>query len=233
MTRNLAMSVSAALLTIFCVASPASSLLANVRAHSANLMREARAKCPAWPAGSGLLLDGDFHESPDPADAYVEGGKGERLSPGWRVSKGNVDLVGSTFWPSPDDICKMDLDGLEPGGIKSRRFPTSPSSVYTLTFLLSGNSDCAPRIKTLVVTAAGQAQSYSWDVAGGNDAQHGIYKSQSWNFTANASVTRVFFTSEDPKRRSPGCGPVVAAVSVTQSTSRTVSRPAATSLAHS
>ncbi len=87
--------------------------------------------------------------------------------------------------------------------------------MYTVTFLLSGNSDCPPEVKTMKVTAGHQFDTFTWDVSNGNDAQHDKFAAESWSFTAAGHDTKLQFLSTDPKN-SPGCGAVVAYVAVTK-----------------
>jgi len=64
------------------------------------------------------------------------------------------------------------------------------------------------------VSAAGQAQQFTWNTASGNSANNGVFQTQTWSFAANGPTATLQFTSLDPKKS--GCGPVVAAISVTQ-----------------
>jgi hypothetical protein len=81
-------------------------------------------------------------------------------------------------------------------------------AAYIVTFLLSGNGHCAPTIKTVNVSADGQFTQFTWNISNNNDAQHGQYQQEQWQFTATHSTTRLTFNSQDPKRS--GCGAVIA-----------------------
>jgi hypothetical protein len=168
-------------------------------------------RCPAWPSGTGLLLDGDFHQAPYPG-SYQTYYKGQGFSRDWRVTLRSIDVVGTDF-RNPGGICSVDLDGVRVGAIAHSPFPTRPSAGYTVTFLFSGNAGY-PTVKTLHVEAAGQSETLQWDTSNGNDAQHGVFVQQSWNFTALSSKTRLVFTSLDPNGPKSRNGPVIAAVSV-------------------
>ena len=111
-------------------------------------------------------------------------------------------------------MCSVDLDGIAVGAIKHNAFATTPSAAYTVSFLLSGDATCAPTVKTMEVKAAGQSQTFTWDISKGNDAQHGVFQAETWSFTAASLSTALEFASLD--RRGSGCGAVIAAIAVTQ-----------------
>jgi choice-of-anchor C domain-containing protein len=173
-------------------------------------------KCQASPSGSGLLYDGDFQLMPDIGAHYSEYFAGEPFAPEWRVTRGSIDFNGSTGWgpAAPNNACTVDLDGINPGAIKSKSFATLPSATYTVTFLFSGNGGAPPQIKTLDVEAAGQSARFTWDQSAG-DAEHGNWTTQTWSFTATSSKTSVTFVSRDPQ--DDARGPIVGDISVTQS----------------
>jgi hypothetical protein len=173
-----------------------------------------QANCAAHPGGTGILADGDFSQAPDPGNTYIRFFRGQVFAPSWQVVKRNIDFVGSNSW-GPTGFCSVDLDGNHVGGIGHSGFQTKPGAAYTVTFLLSGNSDCPPTVKTMKVLAADQFAAFSWDTSNGNDAQHDKFATETWGFTAAKPVTTLKFESTDPLR-SPGCGAVVAAISVTR-----------------
>ncbi len=116
-------------------------------------------------------------------------------------------------------MCSLDLDGTPgAGGVATATFPTTKGDVYDVGFLFSGNGACAPRFKVMIVAAAGKEQTFTWDIAGHHDAQHGFFQEESWSFTAAGAQTSIAFVSRDPKPQSATCGPVLTAVSVTKGT---------------
>jgi Protein of unknown function (DUF642) len=179
----------------------------------------AKTFCPTSPNGSGLLEDGDFSQARYPGPNWIVFGKGQKFAPRWKVAKETVDFVGGYFL-TPNGVCSVDLDGdaTNPmgsiGSIAHSPFATVSGLAYTATFLFSGNGFNAPTVKTMVVSAAGQSQQFTWDTSSGNDAEHGVFQIESWSFTAVGPTTKLKFTSLDPKKSC--CGPVVAAISVTQ-----------------
>jgi hypothetical protein len=175
------------------------------------------ANCPAYPGGSGILADGDFSQVSDPGNTLFEYSKGQVFAPSWQVTKGTVDLVGSTYNFQPwniDGLCSVDLDGITAGGIGHSGFATTPGAAYTVTFILSANGYCPPTVKTIKILADRQFTSMTWDTSNGHDGQHGIFTQETWGFTAAGPISTLKFVSLDPK--SSDCGPVVAAISVTK-----------------
>jgi hypothetical protein len=187
--------------------SPASPLA--VRASSTT-------NCPAASDNSGVPADGDFSKASEPgSNGDVVYFKGQIFAPGWKVTTDSIDFVGSAYW-DVGGYCSVDLDGQQDhnpvGGIKSASFETQPNQKYNVIFTMSGNGHCPPTVKTMDVEAAGQFAQFTWDTSNNNDAQHGQYAQQSWQFTATKSFTRLTLKSQDPKKS--GCGAVVADIYV-------------------
>lgn len=172
--------------------------------------------CPAYSGGSGILVDGDFSLASDPGDKYIAYTKGQTFAPEWVMAGAhNLNFVGSTYW-NVDSLCSANLDGaLGTGAAIHQGFVTVRNTVYTVTFLLSGDGSCAPTTKTVVVKAENQSKTFTWNTASGNDAQDGNYTAETWSFTANALMAHLEFKSLDPKHSQ--CGAVIAGVGVTAS----------------
>ncbi len=171
--------------------------------------------CPVDRHGTGLLPDGDFSQSPDPGDGYWVYSARESFAPAWTVRRRSVNLVGSSYW-NVGDYCSVDLDGDQAGGIYSTSFTTKRGKSYQVKFILSGNGDfdrSDPNRKTVSLQAENQIHVFTWNVSDGNDAQHGKYAYQTWNFQATRTETTLTFVSRDAK--GSFAGPVVADISVT------------------
>lgn len=211
------------LLGVVTVAAGCSSSMANPGSASYQSVlpasRSYSASCPASPGGTGILHDGDFSQAGQPGPpgnaVYV---KGEGFSPSWKVTQNSIDFLSASYW-NMDGLCSVDLDGLwmpsfpDPvGAVQSSGVRTKPNHYYTVSFLLSGNGDCAPTVKRFEIWAADQFKNYTWDTSNGNDARHGKYASESWQFVAKGKSTRIRLSSGDPNGSS--CGPVVAAISL-------------------
>jgi hypothetical protein len=123
--------------------------------------------------------------------------------------------VGPGDFNPPNGVCSIDLDGLSVGAIAHAPFLTTPSATYTVGFLFSGNGSCGPNVKTMMVKAAGQSETLTWDLSSQGSANNGNFLQETWSFAATGSRTRVGFISLD-QPPSNTCGPVVAAISVTK-----------------
>jgi hypothetical protein len=216
MARAVAISCVLAVAALFAAGQAASSSVVRTRGN-AYIASSSTQMCPAWPSGSGLLVDGDFSQATYPGSSWITFRKGAKFAPLWRVDKHTIDFVGGYF-KTPSGVCSIDLDGDfeigSIGGVTHAAFPTVSRSTYTVSFLFSGNGFGAPTIKTMRVSAAGQSQEFTWNVSSGNDAQNGVFQVESWSFVAAGSRTWLTFGSLDPKRSC--CGPVIAAVAVTR-----------------
>jgi uncharacterized protein DUF642 len=209
------------------VAITALSALATTSAHGSVRTRAAghamvhasTGKCVAWPAGSGLLKDGDFSLATNPGDIQEAIPAGTKFAPKW-VSLGpqTIDFYGNQNpdWSAPNGVCNVDLDGTPgPGGIQTS-FTAAVASSYTLTFEMSANATCGPAIKVVLLKASGgQSTTLQWNTANGNDAENGVWDQETWQFAATKRHMVISFESEDPEGN---CGALIAAASVTKST---------------
>jgi hypothetical protein len=162
-------------------------------------------------------LAGNFHEAVLPKGRGWDTFRKNRVfAEGWSVTKRTIDVVSPAIFGAPSGICSIDLDGHSVGGITNAPFPTIAHAAYMLTFLFSGNGECSPPVKTMVVKV-GQTQThtFTWDVASEGSAEAGNFQLETWAFTADDSQTSIIFDSLD-KPAHATCGPVVAAVSVTR-----------------
>jgi hypothetical protein len=170
--------------------------------------------CPQYAKGSGLLSDGDFHQAKNPGAYYLTFSKGQSLAPFWKVTKLNINFVGTMFW-NFDGLCSVDLDGQSAvGGVAYHSFATKKGAFYTVSFLMSGNSYCAATVKKMKAVAGNKSVLFKWDTAGGHSVQYGVVARRHFEFIAAASTTGLVFDSLD--QAGSGCGPVIGAVAVTK-----------------
>lgn len=168
---------------------------------------------------TSLLVNGSFEEGP-PAGRFVNLAAGSAAIKGWVVTGEGVDFIG-TLWRGSEGVHSIDLDGsvrsattppYAHGGV-AQAFATTPGTRYLVRFDLAGNPYAPPVKKPLRVSAAGQSQDFSFDVAGKNPSRMGWAPTR-WTFTANsASTTLEFLSLTIP--RSTGWGAVIDNVSVT------------------
>jgi hypothetical protein len=171
--------------------------------------------CEGVEGGPGILPDGDFSLAPDPGS---EQGlhKGDVFAPDWVVTgPRTVDFYsGSTsHWVQPDGLCNVDLDGTPgPGGILHDPFRTKLHARYTVTFTYSGNNECPPAIKHMLVSIERVQKPYAWSTLNGNGTLDGHWLQTSFQFTAFHHLATLQFQSKDPVGH---CGAVVAGISIT------------------
>jgi hypothetical protein len=199
-----------------CAGSSSGSLQTSlVPSTSRSLPLASSGHCPQYPKGSGLLSDGDFHQAKNPGANYLTFSKGQSLAPWWKVTKLNINFVGTMFW-NFDGLCSVDLDGQSAvGGVAHHSFATKKGALYTVSFLMSGNSYCAATVKKMKVVAGNKSILFKWDTTGGHSVQYGKVARRHFQFTAAASTTSLVFDSLD--QAGSGCGPVIGALAVTKS----------------
>jgi Protein of unknown function (DUF642) len=172
-------------------------------------------RCPQYAKGSGLLSDGDFHQAKNPGASYLTFSKGQSLAPSWKVTKLNINFVGTMFW-NFDGLCSVDLDGQSAvGGVAHHSFATKKGALYTVSFLMSGNSYCGATVKKMQVVAGNKSVLFKWDTSDGHSIQYGIVAPRHFQFTAAAPATTLVFDSLD--QAGSGCGPVIGALAVRKS----------------
>lgn len=197
-----------------CVGSPAISPPSAGLSPAAGLSQLSGPRCPRYRKGTGILSDGDLHQSADPGGGYLTFSKGQYLAPSWKVTVLNINVIGTTFW-NFDHLCSVDLDGESAvGGIEHHAFATQKGAAYTLSFLMSGNSYCGAAVKIMRVSAGDKDVIFRWNVSNGNSAENGKFAPRHLNFTATSANTTLKFTSLDAA--GSGCGPVIGALSVTK-----------------
>jgi Protein of unknown function (DUF642) len=169
-----------------------------------------RVKCPVWPYGTGLVPYGDWSGTTDPGNTEEPTKFGKRFS-GWR---GTYLLAGSTFFQLPYSICSVEVGNQD---WFRRRIKLEANTTYTVSFILSGNGNCANTSQSVRAGVDGRHWSsvndYTWDTSNGNDAQHGAYQMESWQFTVPDKYTKL---TDLAFRGLSACGPVISAISIVQ-----------------
>jgi choice-of-anchor C domain-containing protein len=150
-----------------------------------------------------LIINGSFEDGPDPGSSATYAA-GSTAIPGWTVTRGTIDYVGSIM-PASDGKRSIDLDGTPGFGGISQTFPTTPGKEYIVRFDLAGNPAGPPATKTLKVEAAGQSEVFT-------HASTLEWSHETWRFTAREGTTRIEFYSLDTE--GGYCGPLLDNVSV-------------------
>jgi len=134
------------------------------------------------PLVQNLVVNGDFEKGPEPG-AFLILHTGSTQLPGWKVTMGTVDYVGTEPESHNGGRC-IDIDGTPGPGALEQTFATKPGRRYEVSFSLSANRVCPPRIKKLRVRAAGRLADFSFDSRG----NPGWVRKQ-WAFSARAAET--------------------------------------------
>lgn len=142
---------------------------------------------------------------------------GDTLGP-WRVTEGDVDLMGSGFWQVAEGQQSLDLEGGTAGAIE-QSFPTSIGQCYAVYYALAGNPDSGPAVKTGYArithgdgdtSTASRQQSFAFDTTRRSRTRMG-YVRKTFHFRAMGSSATLRFASTTGS----GYGPVIDDVAVT------------------
>src|SRR5687767_9916680 len=90
---------------------------------------------PARPAGN-LLVNGSFEDGPEDIGEYKSLDKGATDLKGWKVTRGQIDLIG-TFWTSADGKRSLDLHGSPGYGGVEQTFKTKKGTRYKVELQLA------------------------------------------------------------------------------------------------
>jgi choice-of-anchor C domain-containing protein len=117
--------------------------------------------------------------------------------PGWTVSAGSIDIIyltGTTGWSPSDGSRAIDLDGLS-GGTLVQTFDTVAGSAYNVSFDLAANFYAGDAIKSVLVTAPGFSQTYTFDARGRTALNMG-WVTETFAFVATGGTTTLSFDSQ-------------------------------------
>jgi hypothetical protein len=96
---------------------------------------------PVFPPGN-LLVNGSFEEPRVPAGSDIRELRGVDELPGWRITRGNVDVVPLPYWQSApgEGSQSLDLVGVAAGTIE-QTFSTVPGQEYLFSGWIAHNAD--------------------------------------------------------------------------------------------
>lgn len=156
-----------------------------------------------------LIVNGGFEEGPDEVGQYVSLEPGSTAIKGWKVTRGQIDLVG-TCWISAEGKRNLDLHGSPGKGGVAQEFATVKGRKYRVTFQMA--SSYGKGKQGIIVEAAGQKETFTTDGAGTTPATIG-WTRKTWEFTAAADKTTIEFRTEGTG--DDCCGPTLDDVVVT------------------
>jgi choice-of-anchor C domain-containing protein len=146
-------------------------------------------------AAVNLLTNGSFEDGQYGGGPYQTLNGGSTVITGWTVGGASIDWING-YWPSGPAAgnFSLDMNGLGLGSI-SQTFNTTAGQKYQVTFLMAGNPDGGPAVKTLdVSTLSGGTQTFSFDTTGRSLATMG-WTQYSFMFTATGASDTITFLS--------------------------------------
>ncbi|WP_433184244.1 choice-of-anchor C family protein [Actinoallomurus sp. CA-150999] len=162
-----------------------------------------------------LFTNGGFESPMVSANTFMRFGAGSAIET-WKVTGGNVDLIGAGFWQAAEGNQSLDLDGDAPGTVE-QPVTTRFGGCYTVAFSLAGNPDGGPAIKRGYLRVTQNAighptvqKNFAFDTTGKTRTDLG-YVQQRFRFRALAPTVTLTFASTT----GGGYGPVIDAVTVT------------------
>ena len=168
--------------------------------------------CLESSAGMPLTVVNGGFESPIATDTsgFQTLKAGSTVLSGWTIDSGEVDLTEQGYWLHAEGKQGLDLNGLAPGSI-SQVLATAPDALYDISFAMAANTDCAPAVKALEVSAAGQQATFQFDGTGHSHPDMG-WSTFHFAFRAGSSTTTLTFRSLVDGR----CGPALDNVQAAQ-----------------
>ncbi len=145
-------------------------------------------------AHAAAFFNGSFEDADvNPGSTFTTLASGSEDIDGWVVGGSSIDYIGG-YWTAGAGSRSIDLSGNGAGSI-SQTFDTVNGQAYLVDFLISGNPDGPPPVKTLDVFASGAAtSSYTHDSTGTGRPAIG-WSSRSYYFVATGSSTTLTFAT--------------------------------------
>jgi choice-of-anchor C domain-containing protein len=170
-------------------------------------------------AQANLVTNGSFEEGAINIGDYTTLYDGDSISiTGWEVLPVSIDYIGS-YWEAGDGGVSgrsVDLNGRNVGGL-TQTFATADGQAYNVSFLLSGNPDSGPTVKTLDVLTNGNSHLFDFNITGNSRTNMG-WKQKTFTFIATGDTSTINFMSTTGGASTSGecCwGPALDGVSVT------------------
>jgi choice-of-anchor C domain-containing protein len=154
-----------------------------------------------------LLVNASFEKGPE-VNTYQPMDKGSSDVKGWKVTRGQIDYLGS-YMKAAEGVRSIDLHGSPGYGGIEQTFHTKPGTRYRVTFSMAGTPASVSGnggVKRLAAGAAREKEVFSFDTTGKKAADLG-WETKTWHFVADADKTTLeFYTVE---QSDPNCGPLL------------------------
>jgi choice-of-anchor C domain-containing protein len=171
----------------------------------------------AYATPSNLVQNGSF-ESPALASGEQVYTAASTSITGWTVATrsllnpGSIKQVASNVWPADTGKDSVDLSGTSPGGIY-QLIPTTPGTVYTLTFALGGDFNCGQSLKTLAVVWDGDIVFTPSFNDSSSSSSNMNWQQETVELEASDPTTKLEFADVTPDESA--CGAVIDSVVLT------------------
>jgi choice-of-anchor C domain-containing protein len=139
---------------------------------------------PARPAAN-LLVNGSFEEGPEDVGGYLACDKGSEVIKGWKVTRGQIDLIG-TFFPAGHEKRCIDLHGSPGYGGVEQTFKTKKGKTYKVELQLASTPEAGER--GIWIEAAAEKKKFEVD-SGDGTKEKLKWTKVSWEFTATSDET--------------------------------------------
>jgi choice-of-anchor C domain-containing protein len=147
---------------------------------------------PARTTGN-LLVNGSFEEGSDDIGEYKPLDKGSEDIKGWKVTRGQIDLIG-TFWTAADGKRSLDLHGSPGYGGVEQTFKTKKGNRYKVELQLAVTPGAGER--GIWIEAAGERKKFEADSKDATKEKMNWTKVE-WEFTATGDQTTLeIYTTE-------------------------------------
>lgn len=161
------------------------------------------------------LINGDFENPVVGGNFQTINGPDTTSLPGWTVL-GSIDHIGS-YWTAASGLESLDMNGFFAAGTIQQSISFSSAGKAVVSFMLAGNPDNAPQVKTLQVELIGSGgpQVYTFDITGKTHTDMGwVAETAVFNISTIGSYLLQFSSINDP---SGAFGPALDNVSVAES----------------
>jgi choice-of-anchor C domain-containing protein len=161
---------------------------------------------PARPAAN-LIVNGSFEEGLDEIGEYKPLDKGSDAIKGWKVTRGQIDLIG-TFWTSFEGKRSVDLHGSPGYGGIEQTIKTKKGKRYLVEMQLAVTPGAGER--GIWLEAAGDKKKFDADSGDGTKEKLN-WKKIEWEFTAIGDETtlEIYTTEKGDTAQGPAIDDVV------------------------
>ncbi len=156
-----------------------------------------------------IVADGLFREGANPG-TYTLVSAGNSIG-NWTVESGNVGYIGTHWASSPMGGRTIDLNGPDPGTI-AQNLTTIAGKQYQIIFAMTGNWEAETSMKSLQLSAGGQAQNFDVTHNAAWTTSNMMWQQRSMTFTATGTNTTLRFSSLEPS----GNGAVIGDIRVVE-----------------